>query len=65
MTGSVQSSHGTCVNHGKGNAHVNVTIVTNVRVRVGHVFAMNHIGPMTHDRLSTEQTWDMCDPWQT
>ena len=64
MTGSVQSSHGTYVIHGKGKAHVNVANVTNVRVIMGHVFAMDHIGPMTHDRLSAEQSWGIYDPWQ-
>jgi hypothetical protein len=56
MTGSVQSSHGAYMIHGKCKAHVNVT---NVRA------VMDHIGPMTHDRLSAGQSWDIYDPWQT
>jgi hypothetical protein len=56
MTGSVQGSHGTYMIHGKRKAHVNVTNVTNVRA------VMDHIGPMTHDRLSAEQSWGIYDP---
>jgi len=41
MTGSVQSSHGAYMIHGKCKAHVNVAKVTNVKV------IMDHIG--THD----------------
>jgi len=58
MTGSVQSSHGAYMIHGKCKAHVNVANVTNVRA------VMDHIGPMTHDRLSAEQSWGIYDPWQ-
>ena len=56
MTGSVQISHGSYRTHGKCKALVNVTNVTNVRA------VMDHIGPMTHDRLSAEQSWDIYDP---
>jgi len=56
MTGSVQSSHGAYMIHGKCKAHVNVANVTNVRAD------MDHIGPMTLDRLSAEQSWDIYDP---
>jgi hypothetical protein len=58
MTGSVQSSHGAYMIHDKCKDHVKVTNVTNVRA------FMDHIGPMTHDRLSAEQSWGIYDPWQ-
>ena len=56
MTGSVQSSHGAYMIHDKCKDHVNVTNGTNVRA------VMDHIRPMTHDRLSAEQSWDIYDP---
>jgi hypothetical protein len=42
----------------KVKAHVIVANATNVKV------IMDHIGPMTHDRLSSEQSRGIYDPWQ-